>query len=147
MASPSGPPMTLDTCGPSDGAIRTAVPGEKVMEWFSRKTSIGGTQIPNWVLVLGTIIGIWLIYQFITWRAQLGVAGADSAPEGNERQSYRGNQHHRDRDRPDQTPLRSSTPEARRRQCLWRGQRLTDREIAAHVPRQVGTPGWHLQPS
>jgi hypothetical protein len=40
--------------------------GGKVMEWFSRKTSIGGTQIPNWVLVLGTIIGIWLIYQFIT---------------------------------------------------------------------------------
>jgi hypothetical protein len=36
------------------------------MEWFSRKTSIGGTQIPNWLLVLGAIIVIWLIYEFIT---------------------------------------------------------------------------------
>ena len=35
---PAGPPMTLDTCGPSDGAIRTAVPGGKVMEWFSRRS-------------------------------------------------------------------------------------------------------------
>ena len=34
------------------------------MEWFSQKTSIAGTQIPNWVLVLGTIIVIWLIYRF-----------------------------------------------------------------------------------
>jgi hypothetical protein len=37
------------------------------MEWFSRKTSIGGTQIHNWVLVLGAIIVIWLIYQFVTF--------------------------------------------------------------------------------
>jgi hypothetical protein len=34
------------------------------MEWFSRTTSIAGTQIPNWVLVLGAIIVIWLIYRF-----------------------------------------------------------------------------------
>jgi hypothetical protein len=35
------------------------------MEWFSRKTSIAGTQIPNWVLVLGVIIVIWILYRFI----------------------------------------------------------------------------------
>ena len=63
---PAGPPMTLDTCGPSDGAIRTAVPGGKVMEWFSRRTSIAGTQIPNWVLVLGVVIAFFLIYELIT---------------------------------------------------------------------------------
>jgi len=69
MASPGtppGPPMTLDTCGPSDGAIRTAVPGGKVMEWFSRRTSIADTQIPNWVLVLGVVIAFFLIYELIT---------------------------------------------------------------------------------
>ena len=63
---PAGPPMTLDTCGPSDGAIRTAVPGGKVMEWFSRRTSIAGTQIPNWVLILGVVIAFFLIYELIT---------------------------------------------------------------------------------
>jgi hypothetical protein len=31
------------------------------MEWFSRKTSIAGTQIPNWVLVLGAVIVVFLI--------------------------------------------------------------------------------------
>ena len=35
------------------------------MEWFSQKTSIAGTQIPNWALVLGAIIIIWLIYRLI----------------------------------------------------------------------------------
>lgn len=35
------------------------------MEWFSRKTSIAGTQIPNWVLVLGVVIVIWILYRFI----------------------------------------------------------------------------------
>ena len=36
------------------------------MEWFSRKTSVAGTQIPNWALVVGAIIVIWIIYSFIT---------------------------------------------------------------------------------
>jgi hypothetical protein len=36
------------------------------MEWFSRKTSIAGTQIPNWALVLGAVIVIWIIYGIIT---------------------------------------------------------------------------------
>jgi hypothetical protein len=31
------------------------------MEWFSQKTSIAGTQIPNWVIVAGAIIIILLI--------------------------------------------------------------------------------------
>ena len=34
------------------------------MEWFSRTTSIAGIEIPNWVLVLGAIVVIWLIYKF-----------------------------------------------------------------------------------
>jgi hypothetical protein len=33
------------------------------MKWLSEKTSpIAGVQIPNWVIVLGAIIVIWLIY-------------------------------------------------------------------------------------
>jgi hypothetical protein len=35
------------------------------MEWFSRKTSIAGIQISNWILVLAAIIVIWIIYSFI----------------------------------------------------------------------------------
>lgn len=34
------------------------------MEWFSRKTSIGGSQISNWVLVLAAVVIVWLIYSF-----------------------------------------------------------------------------------
>jgi hypothetical protein len=36
------------------------------MEWFSRKTSIAGIQISNWILVLVAIIVIWIIYSFIS---------------------------------------------------------------------------------
>ena len=39
--------------------------GGKAMEWFSRNTSIAGFQVPNWGLVLGAIIVILLIYQFM----------------------------------------------------------------------------------
>jgi hypothetical protein len=35
------------------------------MEWFSRKTSIAGIQIPNWVVVLGATIVILFIYTFM----------------------------------------------------------------------------------
>jgi hypothetical protein len=35
------------------------------MEWFSRKTSIAGAEISNWILVLAAIIVIWVIYRFI----------------------------------------------------------------------------------
>jgi hypothetical protein len=36
------------------------------MEWFSQKTSIAGTQVPNWALVLGAVIIIWIIYELFT---------------------------------------------------------------------------------
>ena len=36
------------------------------MEWFKQTTSIGGTQIPNWVLVVGAIIIIWIIYRLFS---------------------------------------------------------------------------------
>jgi hypothetical protein len=36
------------------------------MEWFSRKTSIAGIQISNWILVLVAIIVIYIIYSFIS---------------------------------------------------------------------------------
>jgi hypothetical protein len=32
------------------------------MEWFSRKTSIVGIQISNWMIVLGAVIIMLLIY-------------------------------------------------------------------------------------
>jgi hypothetical protein len=35
------------------------------MDWFSRKTSIAGIQISNWILVLAAVVVIWIIYTFI----------------------------------------------------------------------------------
>ena len=35
------------------------------MEWFSRKTSIAGIEIPNWLVVLSAIVVIWIIYTFM----------------------------------------------------------------------------------
>ena len=35
----------------------------KAMEWFKRKTSIAGYQISNWIIVLGAIIIVLLIFQ------------------------------------------------------------------------------------
>jgi hypothetical protein len=35
------------------------------MEWFSRKTSIAGIQVPNWILVVVVIVVIWIIYSFV----------------------------------------------------------------------------------
>jgi hypothetical protein len=32
------------------------------MEWFSQKTSIAGVQVSNWMIVLGAIIIVLLIY-------------------------------------------------------------------------------------
>jgi hypothetical protein len=32
------------------------------MEWFSRQTSIAGVQISNWMIVLGAVIVVLLIY-------------------------------------------------------------------------------------
>jgi hypothetical protein len=36
--------------------------GRKAMEWFSRKTPIAGVQISNWMIVLGAVIVVLLIY-------------------------------------------------------------------------------------
>ena len=35
------------------------------MEWFSRKTSIAGMQISNWMLVIVAVVVIWIIYKFV----------------------------------------------------------------------------------
>ncbi len=35
------------------------------MEWFSRKTSIVGIQIPNWILVVAAVVVIWIIYTLV----------------------------------------------------------------------------------
>ena len=32
------------------------------MEWFSKKTSIAGVQIPNWAVVLAAVVLILLVY-------------------------------------------------------------------------------------
>ena len=39
--------------------------GEEIMEWFSRKTSIAGTEIPNWILVVVAIVVILVLYRLI----------------------------------------------------------------------------------
>ena len=36
------------------------------MDWFSGKTSIGGTQISNWVLVLAALVAIFVIFRLIS---------------------------------------------------------------------------------
>ena len=35
------------------------------MEWLSKKTSIAGTELPNWMVVLGAIIVVLVIYALI----------------------------------------------------------------------------------
>ena len=35
------------------------------MEWFSGKTSIAGVQISNWIVVLGAIIVIVVVYSLM----------------------------------------------------------------------------------
>ncbi|SIO31529.1 hypothetical protein SAMN05443247_03869 [Bradyrhizobium erythrophlei] len=46
--------------------VRAVYLGGKAMEWFSQKTSIAGTQISNWVLVLAALVVIWIIYRSAT---------------------------------------------------------------------------------
>jgi hypothetical protein len=38
-------------------------PGRKAMEWFKQKTSMAGVQVSNWMIVLGAIIIVLLIFQ------------------------------------------------------------------------------------
>ena len=40
------------------------------MEWFSQKTSIAGTPIPNWALVLGAVIIIGSATDYSSERAR-----------------------------------------------------------------------------
>ena len=35
------------------------------MEWFNKKTSIAGVQVSNWMVVLGAIIVVLIIYSSI----------------------------------------------------------------------------------
>jgi hypothetical protein len=39
--------------------------GRRTMDWFSGKTSIAGTQISNWVLVVVAIAAIFIIYRLV----------------------------------------------------------------------------------
>jgi len=46
-------------------AERGSLSGRKAMEWFKQKTSIAGVQVSNWMIVLGAIIIVLLIFQNI----------------------------------------------------------------------------------
>jgi len=35
------------------------------MEWFSRKTTVAGIEISNWILVVAAVVVIWIIYRFV----------------------------------------------------------------------------------
>jgi hypothetical protein len=35
------------------------------MEWFSRKTSVAGFEISNWILVVAVIVVVLIVYRFI----------------------------------------------------------------------------------
>ena len=39
--------------------------GRKVMEWFSQRTSIAGVQIPNWMIILGAVVVVLIIYNLV----------------------------------------------------------------------------------
>jgi hypothetical protein len=44
-------------------AERDGLSGRKAMEWFKQKTTIAGVQVSNWMIVLGAIIIVLLIFQ------------------------------------------------------------------------------------
>jgi hypothetical protein len=46
-----------------NAAIGGGLSGSNAMEWFKRKTTIAGYQISNWIIVLGAIIIVLLIFQ------------------------------------------------------------------------------------
>ena len=35
------------------------------MEWFSRKTSIAGVEIPNWIVALAAVVIVLLLYSYM----------------------------------------------------------------------------------
>jgi hypothetical protein len=51
-------PIIRHSCA-SDGAWR-----RKVMEWLKRKSTIVGVEIANWILVIGVLVIIWVIYVY-----------------------------------------------------------------------------------
>ena len=55
----------IDLAAVLGSPYRATLGGRKIMEWFTRTTSVGGIQIHNWVLVLIAVIIIWLIYRFL----------------------------------------------------------------------------------
>jgi hypothetical protein len=63
--------LAADPIGPVLPAFAIIIPkrggpsGRKVMEWFKRKTSIAGYQIPNWLIVLGAIIIVLFILAIV----------------------------------------------------------------------------------
>jgi hypothetical protein len=44
---------------------RGSLSRRKAMEWLSGKTSMAGTQISNWVLVITALAAIWIIYSVV----------------------------------------------------------------------------------
>jgi hypothetical protein len=48
--------------GLRDGRQLRGLSRRKAMEWFSRKTSIAGVEIPNWTVVLAAVVIILLLY-------------------------------------------------------------------------------------
>ena len=36
-----------------------------MMEWLNRKTSIAGTLVSNWLIVLGAVVVVVLIYEMV----------------------------------------------------------------------------------
>ena len=36
-----------------------------MLEWFNQKTSIAGVQVSNWLIILGAIVVVLLIYGLI----------------------------------------------------------------------------------
>jgi hypothetical protein len=62
--------MTSGPCEPSRDTghfclFALTANGREVMDWFSRKTSIAGTQVSNWILVLAAVVIIVVIYIFM----------------------------------------------------------------------------------
>jgi hypothetical protein len=51
--------------GLRDGRQLRGFSGRKAMEWFSRKTSIAGVEIPNWIVALAVVVIVLLLYSYM----------------------------------------------------------------------------------
>jgi hypothetical protein len=45
--------------------LRRPYLGREVMEWFSKKTSIAGVEIPNWGVALAAVVVILILYSYM----------------------------------------------------------------------------------